>query len=41
MFSVKAVAGELESNRLYSVVSMDHFWFSWATFRTKTRIHEP
>jgi len=37
----RAVAGELEGSRLVPVVSIDHFWFSWAAFRPETRIYEP
>ncbi len=37
----EAVAGELEGSRLEPVVSIDHFWFSWAAFRPETRIYEP
>lgn len=37
----RAVAGELEGSRLEPVVSIDHFWFSWAAFRPETRIYEP
>ncbi|MDQ4128696.1 MAG: DUF3179 domain-containing protein [Actinomycetota bacterium] len=37
----EAVAGELEGERLGPVVSIDHFWFSWAAFRPETRVYEP
>ncbi len=37
----RAVAGELEGRRLEPVVSIDHFWFSWAAFRPETRVYEP
>ncbi len=37
----EAVAGQLEGERLEPVVSIDHFWFSWAAFRPETRIYEP
>jgi hypothetical protein len=37
----EAVAGELEGERLEPVVSIDHFWFSWAAFRPETRVYEP
>jgi len=37
----EAVAGELEGKRLEPVVSIDHFWFSWAAFRPETRVYEP
>ncbi|MDP9486091.1 MAG: DUF3179 domain-containing protein [Actinomycetota bacterium] len=35
------MAGQLEGERLEPVVSIDHFWFSWAAFRPETRIYEP
>ena len=37
----RAVAGELEGSQLEPVVSIDHFWFSWAAFRPETRVYEP
>ncbi len=37
----EAVAGELEGSRLEPVVSIEHFWFSWAAFRPETRVYEP
>jgi hypothetical protein len=37
----EAVAGELKGKRLEPVVSIDHFWFSWAAFRPETRVYEP
>ena len=37
----EAVAGELKGRRLEPVVSIDHFWFSWAAFRPETRVYEP
>ena len=37
----RAVAGELEGERLEPIVSIDHFWFSWAAFRPETRVYEP
>ena len=36
----RAVAGELEGERLEPVVSIDHFWFSWAAFQPETRVDE-
>jgi hypothetical protein len=36
----EAVAGELASERLEPVNSVDHFWFSWAAFRPETRVYE-
>ncbi len=37
----EAVAGELAGSRLEPVVSIDHFWFSWAAFRPETRVYDP
>jgi hypothetical protein len=37
----EAVAGELEGSRLGPIVSIDHFWFSWAAFRPETRVYKP
>ncbi|MDQ4106313.1 MAG: DUF3179 domain-containing protein [Actinomycetota bacterium] len=37
----EAVAGELKGSRLEPVVSIDHFWFSWAAFRPETRVYAP
>ncbi|NUQ84775.1 MAG: DUF3179 domain-containing protein [Anaerolineales bacterium] len=36
-----AVAGELKGKQLDPVVSINHFWFSWAAFRPDTRIYRP
>ncbi len=36
-----AMAGELKGKRLEPVVSVDHFWFSWAAFRPETRVYDP
>jgi len=36
-----ATAGPLAGKRLAPVVSGNHFWFSWAVFRPKTRIYQP
>jgi hypothetical protein len=35
----QAKAGELAGEQLESVVSVNHFWFSWAAFRPATRIY--
>ena len=35
----EATAGPLEGSRLEAVVSINHFWFSWAAFRPETRIY--
>lgn len=37
----RAVGGELAGSRLESLVSVNHFWFSWAAFRPDTRIYQP
>ena len=37
----QAVAGELAGKQLAPVVSINHFWFSWAAFRPETRIYQP
>jgi hypothetical protein len=37
----QAVAGELTGAQLDAVVSINHFWFSWAAFRPETRIYQP
>jgi hypothetical protein len=36
-----AVAGEWKGRQLESVVSINHFWFSWAAFKPETRIYQP
>ena len=36
-----AVAGELEGRQLAPVVSVNHFWFSWAAFKPETRVYQP
>lgn len=36
-----AVAGELSGKQLVPVVSINHFWFSWAAFKPETRIYQP
>ncbi len=37
----RATAGPLKGKALASVVSGQHFWFSWAVFKPKTRVHAP
>lgn len=37
----EAIAGELIGNQLFPVVSINHFWFSWAAFKPETRIYQP
>lgn len=36
-----ATAGPLAGKRLTPVVNGNHFWFSWAVFKPKTRIYKP
>ena len=36
-----ALEGELTGQQLERIVSIDHFWFSWAAFRPDTRVYEP
>ena len=36
----QAVSGELAGSQLEPVVSVNHFWFSWAAFKPETRIYE-
>ena len=36
----QAVAGELAGKQLSPVVSINHFWFSWAAFRPETRVYQ-
>jgi hypothetical protein len=35
-----AMAGPLAGKRLTPVVSGNHFWFSWAVFKPRTRIYQ-
>jgi len=37
----QATAGSLRGRALTPVVSGQHFWFSWAVFKPKTRIYAP
>jgi hypothetical protein len=37
----KAVAGEMKGKQLLPVVSINHFWFSWAAFKPETRLYQP
>lgn len=37
----QAVSGELAGAQLESVVSINHFWFSWAAFKPETRVYQP
>lgn len=36
-----ALEGELAGTQLEAVVSINHFWFSWAAFRPDTQIYQP
>jgi hypothetical protein len=37
----QAVAGQLKGKQLSIVISINHFWFSWAAFKPETRIYQP
>jgi thiol-disulfide isomerase/thioredoxin len=37
----QAVSGPLAGSQLAPVVSINHFWFSWAAFRPETRVYSP
>jgi len=37
----QAITGELKGKQLTPVVSINHFWFSWAAFKPETRIYQP
>ncbi len=37
----QATNGELQGKKLEPVVSINHFWFSWAAFKPATRIFQP
>jgi Protein of unknown function (DUF3179) len=37
----RALEGELTGQQLERIVSIDHFWFSWAAFRPDTRVYKP
>lgn len=36
-----ALSGPLSGQQLTEVVSVNHFWFSWAAFKPETRIYQP
>ncbi|HKY54389.1 MAG TPA: DUF3179 domain-containing (seleno)protein [Anaerolineales bacterium] len=36
-----ATSGPLSGTQLSSVVSINHFWFSWAAFKPETTIFQP
>lgn len=37
----QAISGELEDKQLQELVSVNHFWFSWAAFKPETRVYQP
>jgi len=37
----QTIAGELKGKQLSSLVSINHFWFSWAAFKPETKIYQP
>jgi len=37
----QAVSGPLTGSQLTPVVSINHFWFSWAAFKPETRVYNP
>jgi len=37
----RAVRGKLAGRQLTPIVSVNHFWFSWAAFKPETRIYQP
>ena len=37
----QAIAGEMKGTQLAQIVSINHFWFSWAAFKPETRIYQP
>jgi hypothetical protein len=37
----QSIAGELQGKQLAPVVSINHFWFSWAAFKPETRVYQP
>ncbi|MGH2619267.1 MAG: DUF3179 domain-containing protein [Anaerolineales bacterium] len=37
----QALDGELAGERLASVVTVNHFWFSWVAFKPETRVYQP
>jgi Protein of unknown function (DUF3179) len=37
----QAITGELQGQQLTPIVSINHFWFSWAAFKPQTRIYTP
>lgn len=37
----RAISGELAGSQLTPIVSINHFWFSWAAFKPETRVYQP
>jgi hypothetical protein len=37
----QAISGDLKGKQLTPVVSINHFWFSWAAFMPETKIYQP
>jgi hypothetical protein len=37
----QALDGKLKGQQLVQIVSVNHFWFSWAAFKPDTRIYQP
>jgi len=37
----QAIAGELSGSQLAPIVSINHFWFSWAAFKPETKVYQP
>ena len=37
----QATSGELAGEQLTPIVSINHFWFSWAAFKPETRVYQP
>ena len=37
----EAIDGNLKGKMLTPVVSVNHFWFSWAAFKPETRVYQP
>ena len=36
----RAVSGEIAGTQLEPIVSVNHFWFSWAAFKPETRVYQ-
>jgi hypothetical protein len=36
-----AIDGELKGKELTPIVSINHFWFSWAAFKPETKVYQP